>query len=456
MRRSDIALARGTPVLGRLIADRDRPLAGKVSGRRAGRPPRHLAAGGDPPGRSGPGRAVRGSSGSPRLARVAVHSPRVRQAPHRRRSRCPRGLRGSGRDCAGARARHRRPRPEPLRRPESPMLSVTAYQRTDALVATDSNEPVRTEADGAFVIGWPRCRQLHRSRRPPRVTAALARSPKPGARTFASELAREARSRAGGTDGRGPAGGEHSGSTPERLGAGSSRRRAARSRMRPRADGRFSLEDLAEGTYVVRVNAPDMAPGIASRSGREGGADERRRRDPPVSWRYGSHGTVLDTAGAAVARRNRCRGAAGAGCRGWIAWKCSSDGAGAFELLGVRPGRVTVSASHPAYARSARSAGIDVDPAKGPAEAPSGLVDRGTRSRLGPQAGRAAILSSRVEVVPRRARRRRRLFQPHRERAAGRHVSSSTRCLRVPRPWVSRCRRGPYMRVDRGKSVNVA
>ena len=133
-------------------------------------------------------------------------------------------------------------------------------------------------------------------------------------------------------------------------------------------DGRFVLDDVAEGTYVVSVVAPERAsatvsgvkvtPGVTSDVGR---------------IRLGAGGTVrgivVDSGGGPVGGATVTVRGPG---RDYLSFglepQAVSDSAGAFEVKGAPVGRADVVANHPDFA-GGRATGIEVDPVKGPAEA---------------------------------------------------------------------------------------
>ena len=131
------------------------------------------------------------------------------------------------------------------------------------------------------------------------------------------------------------------------------------------ADGRFSLEDVSEGEYVLDVNAPDRAPaavsGIKVAAGRTADVGTVR-----LSAGGTVRGLVVDAASAPVMGASVTVSGPG---RGFMrpTVPATTDPGGAFELRGVEPGTVQVMASHPSYA-TASVAGIEVDPTRGPAE----------------------------------------------------------------------------------------
>jgi protocatechuate 3,4-dioxygenase beta subunit len=166
-------------------------------------------------------------------------------------------------------------------------------------------------------------------------------------------------------------------------------------------EGRFLLEDVAEGTYVVAASAPGQSSanvsGVKVSPGSTTDAGTIR-----LSAGGTVKGTVADAAGAPVAGAviavrgpGRDYGSIGAGPQG------VSDPAGAFEVTGVPPGTLEVSASHPNYAEG-RVSGIEVDPAKGAAEArivlaQGGRIEGWVRRRDG-----AGIGGARVNIMPER------------------------------------------------------
>ena len=160
-------------------------------------------------------------------------------------------------------------------------------------------------------------------------------------------------------------------------------------------EGRFLLEDLAEGTYVVAASAPGQASanvsGVKVSAGSTTDAGTIR-----LSAGGTVKGTVADAAGAPVAGAvisvrgpGRDYGSIGVGPQG------VSDPAGAFEVTGVPAGTVEVSAAHPNYAEG-RVSGIEVDPAKGAAQArivlaQGGRIEGVVRRRDGTAIGGAYV-----------------------------------------------------------------
>jgi protocatechuate 3,4-dioxygenase beta subunit len=132
------------------------------------------------------------------------------------------------------------------------------------------------------------------------------------------------------------------------------------------ADGRFVLNDVAEGTWVVEASAPERASGVVSdvRVAAGAGTDVGRIR---LSAGGIVRGTVLDATGAPVPGANVTVQGAG---QDWYGRgrQATTDPAGTFELRGVAAGPVDVTAQHPSYAPG-RAAGLEVDPTRGPTEA---------------------------------------------------------------------------------------
>ena len=160
-------------------------------------------------------------------------------------------------------------------------------------------------------------------------------------------------------------------------------------------DGRFSLADVAAGTYVVTVTAPERAtgtvPGVSVSAG--AGVDVG-------TVKLGAGGTVKGTvteqgggplSGAKVS-------VSGQG-RDWMSFgqepEAVTDAAGAFEVKGVAAGTVQVTATHPGFARS-EAVSADVDPAKAPADvrivmSQGGRVEGSVRRRDGTPLGAALV-----------------------------------------------------------------
>lgn len=130
-------------------------------------------------------------------------------------------------------------------------------------------------------------------------------------------------------------------------------------------DGRFTLEDVGEGTKVLEVSASQftkatlsdvkVTPGGVTDVGRIRLASGGVVRGVVAS----SDGTPVP--GASVNAKSPSltdyRGGGGA----------QTDAQGSFELRGVAPGKVDVTASHPSFA-DGYVAGVDVDPSKAPVD----------------------------------------------------------------------------------------
>jgi large repetitive protein len=130
-------------------------------------------------------------------------------------------------------------------------------------------------------------------------------------------------------------------------------------------DGRFSLDDVAQGEYVVDVSAPDRTSttvsGIKVASG--GGTDMGTVR---LASGGIVRGLVADAAGAPVSGATVSVTGPGRDFSR-IPPQAVTDGVGAFEVAGVSPGTVQVSAAHPSFAISAALT-TEVDLARGPTD----------------------------------------------------------------------------------------
>ncbi|PYQ19558.1 MAG: hypothetical protein DMF79_12325 [Acidobacteria bacterium] len=134
------------------------------------------------------------------------------------------------------------------------------------------------------------------------------------------------------------------------------------------SDGRFTVEDLAEGPHVLKVEAPGFQPTVLSdvkvAAGQTADVGTVRLVRGGVV-----RGMVVDRAGQAVPFATVSSRAAG----NENVWygnepQGTSDGTGVFEIVGLRPGRVALQARHPDYASGSVS-NLEVDPARGPTEA---------------------------------------------------------------------------------------
>lgn len=158
-------------------------------------------------------------------------------------------------------------------------------------------------------------------------------------------------------------------------------------------DGRFALEDVGEGEYVVDVTAPERAPAVVSDVKVAAGATVDVGT---VRLAAGGivRGLVVDAASAPVA-------GAWASITGAVrdfsrsAPEVTTDAGGAFEFRGVPPGAAQVTVTHPSYAPGTAS-GLDVDPARGAVETrvvltQGGRIDGHVRSRSGALPPGAAV-----------------------------------------------------------------
>ena len=130
------------------------------------------------------------------------------------------------------------------------------------------------------------------------------------------------------------------------------------------ADGRFLLEGVSAGTYVVDVSAPEhVTLTVKDVLVQSGSASDLGR----LVLRAGGtrRGTVVNGEGAAVAGAD-VTVSTGFGPRLVEPPRTTTNGEGLFTLGGIPPGQVEVVASHPSYA-DGRSR-IEVDPASGYAE----------------------------------------------------------------------------------------
>lgn len=172
--------------------------------------------------------------------------------------------------------------------------------------------------------------------------------------------------------------------------------RSGASRQVSSPQGRFVLEDLAEGAYIVTADATahtsGSAPEVRVLPGRVSDAGVIRLGTGGVV-----RGIVVDSGGAAVA------GAAVSAVRP-RSWSDMAQGQtdleGRFELRGIRAGPITLLAKHPAYAQGTLAA-PDVDPSKEPTEVKitlsvGGRIQGSARKRDG-----SPLLNATVDVGPR-------------------------------------------------------
>jgi hypothetical protein len=150
------------------------------------------------------------------------------------------------------------------------------------------------------------------------------------------------------------------------------------------SDGRFTVEDLSAGEFVLQITAPERSPGIVSDVRVAAGAVTDVGR---VKVAAGGvvRGTVVDPNGAAVPGATVTVMGAAERFSGPMQPSASTDGGGAFEVRGVPPGMATAQATHPSFAAGVAS-GLEVDPAKGPTDTrivvtPGGRIEGFARKR---------------------------------------------------------------------------
>jgi protocatechuate 3,4-dioxygenase beta subunit len=119
------------------------------------------------------------------------------------------------------------------------------------------------------------------------------------------------------------------------------------------SDGRFELENVTAGSYVVSVEANEIGSASVSAKVAASSATDLGtvRLKPGATVR----GTVVDTGGSFVegARIDLARGRFGNTITFGTEAEVVTDRSGAFEAKGVEPGSVELRASHPRYAPSA-------------------------------------------------------------------------------------------------------
>jgi hypothetical protein len=159
------------------------------------------------------------------------------------------------------------------------------------------------------------------------------------------------------------------------------------------ADGCFLLENVAEGTYIVTVSAPEHpTASVSDVMVSSGGTTDVGR----VHLGSGAvvHGTVVDSSGSGIlgasvsidTRQSFSRGVEAAAVT-------AADGA--FELSGIPAGVVDLVASHPEYAPG-RATGIEVEPAEDSPEArivlsAGGRIEGSLRKRDGAPVSKAMV-----------------------------------------------------------------
>jgi hypothetical protein len=160
-------------------------------------------------------------------------------------------------------------------------------------------------------------------------------------------------------------------------------------------DGRFTVEDLPADTYTLRASAPDLAPeyvaDVKVTPGRTTDVGRVRLGKGGIV-----RGTVVSAGGGPVGGASVYVRSSERDRRMRIdAPSATTNAAGTFEVAGVPGGSVDVLATHPRHAPGNTS--VDVDPAKGPAEArvvlsEGGRIEGWARRRDG------APLSGRIQV----------------------------------------------------------
>jgi large repetitive protein len=141
-------------------------------------------------------------------------------------------------------------------------------------------------------------------------------------------------------------------------------------------DGRFVVDEVAPGTYVVEISAPERATAtVASVKVSPGAATDVGR----VVLGAGGivRGSVVDAAGAPVpAAVVTVQGIGRTFAFGpTAAPEAVTDAGGTFEMRGVASGPIQVTARHPSFAEGRASA--EVDPAKDPPEVRIALLQGG-------------------------------------------------------------------------------
>jgi hypothetical protein len=129
-------------------------------------------------------------------------------------------------------------------------------------------------------------------------------------------------------------------------------------------DGRFVVEDVGEGKYLLYVRAPDRADTVI--------AHVKVAAEGTTTWgtvRLVPGGIVRASWSTPVPRPSPARPPSCGGDTQLLAAspEVTTDAEGAFEVRGVSPGTAQVTVTHPAFALGFAS-GMEVDPARGPVE----------------------------------------------------------------------------------------
>ncbi len=391
--RVAISLSKGVPVLGRLMAARERPAAGRVLLlEQNGQPLPNEASFPVPRGEArtdgffvvehvpvgSHALLVRAPGFAPRRVEIEV-SPRA-TALDLGEVALERGWTIAGRvqDRAGA--------------PIAGATVSASRQRNDVVGPSDDPEPAQSDGGGSFVLAglepglhelWvsaPGHASLHKIAEAGTEDLRLVLSP---GGTIAGSV----------VDAQGKPVDAFS------LSASPIERRTDRSgasRQVSSPQGRFVLEDLAEGAYIVTADAPGHTSGSAP----EVRVLPDRTADAGVI-RLGTggvvRGIVVDPGGAAVA------GAAVRAVRA-RAWNDMAQGQtdleGRFELRGIRAGPITILAKHPAFAEGTVAV-PDVDPSKEPTEVKITLSVGGRIAGSARKRDGTPLLNASVDVGPR-------------------------------------------------------
>jgi hypothetical protein len=164
-------------------------------------------------------------------------------------------------------------------------------------------------------------------------------------------------------------------------------------------DGRFQLDGAAAGTWVVTVEAPDLAPVTVS----DVKVSARATTDiGQVRLTRGGtlRGSVVDPDGRPVpAAQVTARGGGSEFVSYGDRLVASTDIDGAFEIKGIPTGTVKAMASHPNYAK-AQVSGIEVDPAKGPAQTRMVMTQGGRIEGWARQRDGSPMLGVQVRLWP--------------------------------------------------------
>jgi protocatechuate 3,4-dioxygenase beta subunit len=164
--------------------------------------------------------------------------------------------------------------------------------------------------------------------------------------------------------------------------------------------GRFVLEDVAEGTYVVQASAPDRASASVSdvKVTGDGTTNVGQLR---LAAGATVRGSVVDPnaapiAGATVTVHGPGRSFSPFGSGP----QAMTDSAGGFELKGVPAGTLEVAADHPQFAQG--RVAVEVDPAQGPAEARIVLTQGGRIEGIARKRDGTGVPGTYVQVSPMR------------------------------------------------------